>query len=48
LNDEHVGITTNLFYSPYKAVYEEEIQKWKDGLEIVSEVLEYWLKLQLS
>jgi len=48
LNDEHIGITTNLFYSPYKGVFNEEIQSWKDTLEIVSESLENWMKLQIT
>lgn len=40
LNDEHLGVMTNLFYSPYKAVFEQDIESLKNGLEIVSEVLE--------
>jgi len=48
LNDEHNGLTTNLSYSPYRAVFNEEIVKWKKGLETASEVLEGWMKLQLG
>lgn len=48
LNDEHLGVMTNLFYSPYKAVFEQDIEVLKIGLEVVSEVLEFWMKLQVS
>jgi len=48
INDEHIGIATNLYYSPYKAHFEDEINKWKQSLEVVSEVLEKWMKLQIS
>jgi hypothetical protein len=48
INDEHIGCVTNLYYSPYKEVFDEEINKWKAALELVSEVLEKWMKLQIQ
>jgi hypothetical protein len=45
LNDEHIGVTTNLFFSPYKGPFESEIDQWKEGLETMGEVLENWVKL---
>jgi hypothetical protein len=29
-------------------VFEDEINKWKAALELVSEVLEKWMKLQIE
>lgn len=45
LNDEHIGVTTNLFFSPFKGPFEAEIDQWKEGLETMGEVLERWVKL---
>jgi dynein heavy chain len=46
--DESMTVTLNLFYSPYKSVFEEEINKWNTEITMVSEVLEKILKLQLN
>lgn len=48
LSDEQISITNNIYYSPYKKVFEEEIDTWKNILEVVSLVLENWMKLQIS
>jgi len=48
LTDEHSGVTTNLFFSPFKGPFEEEIDNWKESLETVGEVLENWVKLMLN
>lgn len=48
LTDEHAGVTTNLYFSPFKGPFEAEIDEWKEGLETVGEVLENWVKLMLS
>ena len=40
--------TINLVYSPYKEVFETEMNKWYSDVFLVSEVLENWLKLQMN
>lgn len=46
--DESMTVTLNLFYSPYKSVFEDEINKWNTEITMVAEVLEKILKLQLN
>lgn len=48
LTDEHLGSITNLNFSPYKAEFEEQITVLYDGMGIVAEVMEIWIKLQVS
>ena len=48
LTDEHLGLITNLNFSPYKAEFEEQINSLYEGMGIVAEVMEVWIKLQVS
>lgn len=48
LTDEHLGMITNLNFSPYKKEFEEQIESLYTGMNIVAEVMEIWIKLQVS
>jgi len=48
ISDMHLSTTANLMTSPYKNYYEQQINSWKDRLELVSECIEAWLNLQNS
>jgi len=48
INDEHITITTNLYYSKFKMEYENEINEWKEKMENISYILEKWTKLQIN
>lgn len=48
VNDEQIGVTTNLYFSPFKGPFETEIDQWKEGLDTMGEVLERWVKLMGS
>lgn len=48
LLDEHSVLTTGMMYSPYKKVFEEEIETWNAKLNEVGVNIELWIKLQLN
>jgi len=44
--DEHIQNTQMMTFSPFKAVFEEEILDWNASLLNMSNVLEEWAKVQ--
>nr|CCC53405.1 putative dynein heavy chain, fragment [Trypanosoma vivax Y486] len=46
LLDEHLNITQQLQFSPFKAFYEEAITDWERSLNLISDILEQWLECQ--
>lgn len=48
LLDEHLNLTQQLQFSPFKAYYEEAITDWERSLNLISDILEQWLECQRS
>lgn len=46
LLDEHLNLTQQLQFSPFKAYFEEAITDWERSLNLISDVLEHWLECQ--
>ncbi|PBJ72155.1 dynein heavy chain [Trypanosoma cruzi cruzi] len=48
LLDEHLNLTQQLQFSPFKAFYEESITDWERSLNLISDIVEQWLECQRS
>ncbi|EPY19341.1 dynein heavy chain [Strigomonas culicis] len=46
LLDEHLNLTQQLQFSPFKKFFEEEITDWERSLNLMSDVLEQWMECQ--
>ncbi|CAB3221174.1 unnamed protein product [Arctia plantaginis] len=46
LLDEHLLITQQLGFSPFKAAFELRIQEWDDKLRLTQKVVEQWIECQ--
>eukprot|EP01012_Entosiphon_sulcatum_P030911 TRINITY_DN3847_c0_g1_i1.p1 TRINITY_DN3847_c0_g1~~TRINITY_DN3847_c0_g1_i1.p1 ORF type:complete len:4187 (-),score=787.17 TRINITY_DN3847_c0_g1_i1:47-10915(-) len=47
--DEHLNITQQqLSFSPFKAYFTDQIDKWESQLNLMAEILEQWLECQRS
>ena len=46
LIDDQITMTQAISFSPFKGVFEKEIDEWDDKLNIVSEVIDEWLACQ--
>ncbi|KAL7709319.1 dynein heavy chain cytosolic putative [Lotmaria passim] len=46
LLDEHLNLTQQLQFSPFKGYFEEAITDWERSLNLVSDTLEQWLECQ--
>ncbi|KPA85487.1 putative dynein heavy chain [Leptomonas pyrrhocoris] len=46
LLDEHLNLTQQLQFSPFKAYFEEAITDWERSLNLISDTLEQWLECQ--
>eukprot|EP00796_Vickermania_ingenoplastis_P008354 gene8354-5852_t len=44
--DEHLNLTQQLLFSPFKAFFEEAITDWDRSLNLISDVLEQWMDCQ--
>ncbi|CCW59976.1 unnamed protein product [Phytomonas sp. EM1] len=44
--DEHTFITQSLSFSPFKKLFEEDIQEWEASLRTVQSVLDEWINCQ--
>ncbi|CCD16812.1 unnamed protein product, partial [Trypanosoma congolense IL3000] len=46
LLDEHLNLTQQLQFSPFKAFYAEAITDWERSLNLISDIIEQWLECQ--
>ncbi|CAD2219005.1 dynein heavy chain, axonemal [Angomonas deanei] len=46
LLDEHLNLTQQLQFSPFKKYFEEAITDWERSLNLISDVLEQWVECQ--
>jgi dynein heavy chain, axonemal len=46
LLDEHLNLTQQLQFSPFKGYFEEAISDWERSLSLISDTLEQWLECQ--
>ncbi|CAH1982455.1 unnamed protein product [Acanthoscelides obtectus] len=44
--DDHIVLTQQLSFSPFKGPFEEKIDDWEDKLKITAEVIEEWMDVQ--
>ncbi|XP_068082967.1 dynein axonemal heavy chain 1-like [Anabrus simplex] len=44
--DDHISITQQISFSPFKAALETEISDWETRLHLTKKVLEVWMELQ--
>lgn len=44
--DDHLVLTQQISFSPYKAAFEERIDEWENKLKIIFDVLEEWIDVQ--
>lgn len=44
--DDHITMTQQISYSPYRAAFESEIAEWESNLFLAQEVLDAWTELQ--
>lgn len=44
--DEHILITQQLSFSPFKGLFEEQLTKWEDDLRLTRDVVEAWMDFQ--
>ncbi|CCW67051.1 unnamed protein product [Phytomonas sp. Hart1] len=44
--DDHTFITQSLSFSPFKKLFEEDIQEWETSLRVVQSVLDEWINCQ--
>lgn len=44
--DDHLILTQQISFSPFKSPFAEKIDKWEEKLKITSEVIEEWMDVQ--
>lgn len=44
--DDHIVLTQQISFSPFKGPFEKEIDDWQDKLRLTSEVIEEWIDVQ--
>ncbi|ENN83116.1 hypothetical protein YQE_00523, partial [Dendroctonus ponderosae] len=44
--DDHIVLTQQLSFSPFKGPFEERIDQWEDKLRITADVIEEWMDVQ--
>lgn len=44
--DDHLVLTQQISFSPYKAAFEERIDEWENKLKVIFDVLEEWIDVQ--
>lgn len=44
--DEHLNLTQQLQFSPFKAFFEEQITDWDRSLNLIADILEQWMDCQ--
>lgn len=46
LLDDHILITQQLSFSPFKGLFEEQLAKWEEDLRLSRDVIEAWSEFQ--
>ncbi|GLV39944.1 Dynein heavy chain at 36C [Carabus blaptoides fortunei] len=46
LLDDHIVMTQQLSFSPFKGAFEQEIEEWEATLKLTTAVIEEWIELQ--
>ena len=46
LLDDHIMNTQQISFSPYKAIFDDEINEWDQKLKLSQEVLFLWIEVQ--
>lgn len=46
LLDDHIVMTQQISFSPYKGAFEQRIDEWEIKLKITSAVIEEWMDVQ--
>lgn len=46
LLDDHILITQQLSFSPFKGLFEEQLAKWEEDLRLTRDVIEAWSEFQ--
>lgn len=44
--DDHIVLTQQISFSPFKGPFENQIDDWQDKLRLTSEVIEEWIDVQ--
>lgn len=44
--DDHLVLTQQISFSPFKGPFEQKIDEWEEKLKITSEVIEEWMDVQ--
>lgn len=44
--DDHLILTQQITFSPYKAAFEKRIDEWEDSLRVMQLVIEEWMDVQ--
>lgn len=44
--DDHILLTQQISFSPYKAAFEERIDEWEAKLRLTYDVIEEWIEVQ--
>ncbi|XP_049940877.1 dynein axonemal heavy chain 1-like, partial [Schistocerca serialis cubense] len=44
--DDHIALTQQVSYSPYRPAFEEEITDWEEKLHLTQDVLDEWVECQ--
>lgn len=44
--DDHIVLTQQLSFSPFKGPFEKQIDDWEDALKITAAVIEEWMEVQ--
>ncbi|XP_025097584.1 dynein heavy chain 1, axonemal-like [Pomacea canaliculata] len=46
--DDHIVLTQSMTFSPYKAAFEDRINRWEQTLRMTQDVLDAWIECQRS
>lgn len=44
--DDHIVMTQQLSFSPFKGPFEDKIDQWEDKLRTTADVIEEWMDVQ--
>lgn len=44
--DDHLVLTQQISFSPFKAAFEQRIDDWEQDLKVIADVFEEWIDVQ--
>lgn len=44
--DDHLVLTQQISFSPFKAAFEQRIDEWEESLKVTADVFEEWIDVQ--